>query len=221
MRNDGRGVGALAGTVGGTVSLALALGLAVGAVAPLHGQGRQVAENGASITIPAGTEIVVRLDEPLSTETHARGDRWTGTVSVPVTDGDRVLIDRGAVVRGEVTEAGPVRVEGDKRQVLAVEPETIVIEGRDYPLRAEVIDADVHEHDEKFTGENIAIIGASAAGGALLGALLGDEDEALLGALLGGAAGTVVAVATEETEIELHEGTELTLELEENLNVER
>lgn len=168
--------------------------------------------------IPAGTEFEVELDRLLSTEANQEGDRWSATLAAPITDGERVLLAEGAVT-GVVAEAGPVEVNGETRQVLAVEPKELRAKERRYPIRAEVVSAELHEHDEKFTGENIAIIGAGAGGGALLGALLGDEEEALLGALLGGAAATVVAVATEETEVELHPGSTLRLRLLEDVRL--
>lgn len=162
--------------------------------------------------IPAGTEFEVALDRALGTETSQAGDRWSATLVEPITDGERVLVAKGAVT-GVVTEAGPVEVREETRQVLAVEPRNLQVNGRRYEIQAEVLAAELHEHENRLTGENIAIIGGGAAAGALLGALLGDEDEAVLGAVLGGAAATVVAVATEETEIELHEGTTLRLRL--------
>lgn len=174
-----------------------------------------------AVTLLAGAEFEVRLERPISTESTEKGDPWTAVVTHPITHGERVLVDRGARVMGVVTAAGPVEVDGETRQVLAVRPMEIEVGTERYPIRAEVIEADPHEHDEKVTGENLAIIGASAGAGALLGALLGDEDQALLGAVLGGAAGTAVAVATEETEIEFHEGSRMTLRLEEPVRVQR
>lgn len=161
--------------------------------------------------IPAGTEFEVALDRALGTETNQAGDRWSATLVEPITDGERVLVAKGAVT-GVVTEAGSVEVRGETRQVLALEPRNLQLNGRRHEIQAEVVAARLHEHDGRLTRENIAIIGGGGAG-ALPSALLGDGDEAVLGAILDGAAATVVAVATEETEIELHEGATLRLRL--------
>lgn len=201
-------------------------GLLAGAAFPasgrVHAQAPATAEGEAreSIVIPEGTEFDVRLDQLLGTETNEAGDRWSATLAHDITYGERLLVRGGAVVYGEVTRAGATEVEGETRNVLAVEPRDLEIAGRRYPIEASVIDAALNEHDEKFSGENIAIIGASAGAGTVLGAPLGDADEALLGAVLGGGAGTTIAVATEKTEIEFPEGSTLTLRLGAPVRVE-
>ncbi|MGH7540590.1 MAG: hypothetical protein ACRELC_06300 [Gemmatimonadota bacterium] len=173
--------------------------------------------NAGGAAIPAGTELDVRLGQTLTTETSEAGDRWSGVLTHDVTDGERVLLREGATVSGIVTHAGPLEIEGETRQVISIEPKELLIGDRHYPIEAKVISAELHERDETLTGENLVIIGASTLGGALLGELL--LDEALLGAVLGAAGGTVVAIATEETEIELQEGSTLTLRLEEDAQV--
>lgn len=162
--------------------------------------------------MPAGTQFDVRLQQALSTESNEAGDQWSAVVVSDVTDGNRVLLQRGAVVTGEVTRAGLVEVEGEERQILAVDPRHIEADGQRYPIEAEVVAAEARESRDLFTGENAAIVG----GGTLAGTLLGDLllDDALLGALLGAAGGSAVAIARSDTRLELREGTILTLELE-------
>lgn len=171
----------------------------------------------AAAPIPEGAELELRLDQPLSTEGSEPGDRWSGTLTHDVTNGDRVLVKRGARVTGVVTHSGPAEVDGATRQVLAVQPKELQVRDRRYKIAADVVDAELHEPDETITGENLAIIGGSVGAGAVLGELL--LDEALLGAVLGAAGGTAIALATEETEIELQEGSTLTVRLKEELKV--
>lgn len=167
--------------------------------------------------LPEGAELEVRLDRQLSSKSSEAGDPWRAVLEHDVTDGSRVLLTRGAVVSGEVTRAGAVEVEGETRQVIALEPMTLhVVEG-DHPIEAEVVEADVDRRRERFSTRNIAIVGGSIVGGAILGELL--ADEALLGAILGGAGGTVVAIATAETEIVLPQGAGLTLRIQEPVRI--
>lgn len=161
--------------------------------------------------LPEGARIVIEVDRALSSDGSSPGDPWRGTVTEDVTDGSRVLLTRGAVVSGVVTRAGPMEIEGETRHVIALEPRTLEVGDRSYHLDAEVVDAEAEARGSRVTGENIAIVGGSAAAGAILGEIL--FDEALLGALLGAAGGTVVAIATEDTEIDIEEGSELTLRL--------
>lgn len=170
--------------------------------------------------LPEGAELTVQLDRPLSSESSRAGDPWRAALTHDVTDGSRVLLGRGAIVSGIVTRAGEVEVEGETRQVIALEPQTLHLsDGGHLPIEAEVVDAEAERKSGRGTGENIAIIGGSTVAGAVLGDIL--FDKALLGAILGGAGGTVVAIATAETEIELAEGSELTLRLQEEVRVAR
>ena len=162
--------------------------------------------------IPADTRFDVQLQQTLGTEASEPGDRWTGVVTGDVTDGDRVLLQRGSVVSGVVTRAGPVEVEGETRQMLAIQPEELEVGGEAYAIDAEVVKAEARENKDLLTGENAAIVGGGALAGTLLGEIL--LDDALLGAILGAAGGTAIAVSRSDTEIELKEGSILTLELE-------
>ena len=56
-------------------------------------------------------------------------------------------------------------------------------------------------------------IGAPAAGGAIVGALLGGKKGALVGTAVGGGAGTAVVLSTRGKEVHLAKGTPLTLKL--------
>ncbi len=170
--------------------------------------------------LPQGAELNVQLEGALSSQSSRTGDSWRAVLARDVTDGSEVVLTRGAIVSGVVTRVGEVEVEGDTREVIALEPRTLHLsEGQQVSIDADVVDAEVDERKRTFSKENIAIIGGSAVGGAILGEIL--ADEALLGAILGGAGGTVVAVATAETEIVLPEGSELTLRLVEPVRLAR
>jgi outer membrane lipoprotein SlyB len=67
---------------------------------------------------------------------------------------------------------------------------------------------------------NAAIIGGSAAGGALLGRMIGkDTKGAVVGAIAGGAVGTGVVMSKEGEQVKLPAGTEMTIKLEESIRV--
>jgi len=207
-------------TAGATLALLLGVGLTGCASTTELGTGGQTtdetvvpsADAGLNERVPAGTQFDVQLQQSLSTESNEAGDQWSAVVVSDVTDGDRVLLQRGAVVTGEVTRAGPVEIEGEEHQMLAVNPSNIEAAGESYPIEAEVVSAEARESRDLFTGENAAIVGGGALAGTLLGELL--LDEALLGAVLGAAGGSAIAVARSDTRLELREGTILTLELE-------
>jgi hypothetical protein len=69
-------------------------------------------------------------------------------------------------------------------------------------------------------GKTGKIIGGSAAGGALLGKVLGSNDEDIaVGAAVGGAIGTGIAAGTKGTELQLPAGTTLTMTLDQEMTI--
>src|SRR5262245_64143359 len=67
----------------------------------------------ARVTIPAGTKLVVRLDEALSTKANNAGDRFTATLEQPIIVDGRTIAPRGTTCVGGVTEsAASGRMEG-------------------------------------------------------------------------------------------------------------
>lgn len=169
--------------------------------------------SGASAVLPEGTEIQVRLEEPLSSATARQEDRFEATVALPVHDEQgRDVIPAGTRVRGIVVAAE--RGERPARAGrLDLTFDTIYLDDRTAtPLRARVVsmkeDLDIKS---KRTG-----IGAVIGG--VLGSILGGTKGAIIGAVLGGA-GAVVAKAGED--VSLPAGTILTVRLDRSLEVRR
>src|SRR3954447_20090886 len=57
-----------------------------------------------TLTVPDGTQISIRLIDPLSSETNQVGDRFRATLSHSITVGGQVAIPAGADVEGRVTD---------------------------------------------------------------------------------------------------------------------
>src|SRR5258708_39674637 len=57
------------------------------------------------ITIPAGTRIIVRTGETLSSKGSQTGQTFTATVAEPVAVGDTIDTAKGAAARGTVVDA--------------------------------------------------------------------------------------------------------------------
>ena len=162
-------------------------------------------------TIPSGTEIDVRLETALSSNTNQVEDRFEGTTVVDLRQNGRVLIPAGSRVRGVITavhEAGRV----DRKGSLSLSFDEISVSGRRYPIRGSVTEA----LEAGGYKEDAGKIGAGAAVGAILGGILGGVKGAITGILIGG--GGVVA-ATEGKDVELAPGTVLRMRLDEPLSV--
>jgi hypothetical protein len=163
--------------------------------------------------VPSGTELDVRLEQALSSDTNRVEDRFEATTVVDLREGGRVVIPAGSRVRGVVTavrDAGRVERKGE----LQLSFDQITVNGRNYPIRGTVTQA-LESGGYKEDAEKI---GAGAAVGAIIGGILGGVKGAITGILIGG--GGVVA-ATEGENVNLPVGTILRMRIDQDLNINR
>ncbi len=161
--------------------------------------------------VPVGTELDVRLQNPLSSATAQVEDRFEATTMVDLNNGNRVLIPAGSTVRGVVTsvnKAGRLERKGS----LTLSFDQVTVRGRSYPIHATV---DQVLESEGVRGE-VGKIGAGAGVGAIIGGILGGVKGALAGILIGGG-GTVAA--TTGKDVELQPGTLLRMRFDSSLIV--
>ena len=156
-------------------------------------------------TIPAGTKVSVRLGDAVSSETSNPGDIVSATLADPVTvDGIQVL-PAGSVVRGKVTEVAPAgKVKG--RASLAMTFDSVTVRGETYPL-----DAKFSMVAPSTTNRDIDKVALPAAGGAIIGAILGGGKGAAIGAAAGGGAGAAHVLMTKGKDVGLASGTEVSV----------
>ncbi|HXH28272.1 MAG TPA: hypothetical protein VNL37_04460 [Candidatus Polarisedimenticolia bacterium] len=164
------------------------------------------------MTVPAGTEIHLTLDRAVGSASSHVGDTFTARIAQPVLAGDRVAIPTGSSILGRVSEAVPAKKGlSDKAGTLSLSFERVATAaGFNAPLSAGLT-----RTGSGSGKKNAEIIGGSAAGGALLGKVLGGSNKkAALGSVLGGAIGTGVAANTKGEDVELPAGTPLTVTLD-------
>ncbi len=174
--------------------------------------GSRTGTNQAGV-VPMGTELDVRLEQMLSSETARVEDRFEATTVVDLRENDRVVIPAGSRVRGVITavrNAGRVERTGE----LQLSFDQITINGRNLPIRGTVTEA-LEAGGYRGDAEKI---GAGAAVGAIIGGILGGVKGAITGILIGG--GGVVA-ATEGEDVNLPAGTILRMRLDQDANVGR
>jgi len=169
-------------------------------------------ESAERVTIPAGTQLTLVLETPLSSATSHAGDRVEARVERATSEDGRVLLPGGTVLKGKVVEAqSSGRVKGRAR--LAVAFDQIVVRGRTQRLDTTEIEAtaaDSHERDA-------AVIGGGAAAGAIVGAITGGGKGAKKGAIIGGAAGTGAVLVTKGKEVELPAGSRWTVRVKDSV----
>ena len=168
------------------------------------------------IRVPAGTNLMVRINQPLASNLAHAGETFSGRVERTVTVRGHRIIPSGAAVQGVVVyahSAGHFR----GRSGLRLRLNQITIRGRAYAMQTSVW--------QKFTyarGKRSAIaIGGGAGLGALVGALAGGGKGAAIGGAIGAGTGTAVQGLTHPPEISLPAETGLQFQLARSIQVEQ
>jgi hypothetical protein len=154
-------------------------------------------------TVPEGTVLNMRLGTTVASDTSRVEDPVEATLtSAVIVDGIEVL-PAGSVVRGEVAAVEPAgKVKG--RASLALRFTSVTVESRDE--RTAIVAR--HEYLAAATkGKDAMKIGIPAAGGAIIGAIVGGKKGAAIGGAVGGGGGTAVVLATSGDEVRLPSGT--------------
>ncbi|HET6277740.1 MAG TPA: hypothetical protein VFG08_03060 [Candidatus Polarisedimenticolia bacterium] len=200
------------------MGMALALITAACGPAPVSDGGAQEATQQTAATtrtVPPGTELEAALTTTLDSGTNRVGDTFVATVTEPVQVDSEPVIEAGSKITGRLTEVKAAK-RGAGNASLTLRFDSLILpQGEVVPITASF-----SQSTDSMKKRNSAIIGGSAAGGAILGRILGEESEdALVGAVVGGAVGTGVVLAQEGAQVRLPAGTVLVLELGEPLHI--
>lgn len=168
----------------------------------------------ATVTIPDGTDIAIRLIDPLDSEKNQAGDSFHATLASPIMVGDQVVVPQGADVEGRVVEAkNAAHFSGASS--LTVELTRLMVNGKTYSLQT-----DQWSKQGTARGKNTAAkVGGGAAIGAIIGGIAGGGKGAAIGAGVGAGAGTGVQAATRGEQIRLGPEAELNFRLQNALTV--
>ncbi len=172
---------------------------------------------GIPATVPAGTEFRASMNAAVGSASSHVGDRITARLSQPVMSGDRVAIPAGSTLHGEVASVAPAKKGlSDKSGSLTLAFDRIVTpSGSTVPMAATLTVT-----APKSTKKTAGVIGGSAAGGALLGKVLGgDTRDAAVGAVAGAAVGTGIAASTKGNDVSYPAGSSLHLRQDRALTV--
>jgi hypothetical protein len=167
--------------------------------APAGASGKRFPAGPVKVTIQAGTNLAVRVDQRISVKTSNPGDTFTGEVVDPVVDPNGVaVVPKGTRVSG-VIDASHARGRVKGASVLELRLTTMTLSGTEYHLRT----ADLTQTKKGKGKRSAAMIGGGAGLGMLIGGLAGGGKGVLIGGLAGGGAGTAGAAMTGNKDLEI------------------
>lgn len=167
------------------------------------------------VTVPEGTEVMVKINQTLSSDLNNPGDRFRATVAEPITADGKTVIPQGARVEGVVADARESgHLKGVARLRLALE--TVEVNGETYTLHT----GEVGRYGRNHKKRNWEYIGGGAGGGALIGAIAAGGKGALIGGPIGAGAGVAVAALTGKKDITIPVETILVFELSQPVSID-
>lgn len=167
------------------------------------------------ITLPAGTEIDIVLDQSIASNQAKSGDEFDASLSAPIALNAKTIVPKGARVKGRVIEARESgRLKGTS--LLRLELVSIEVEGKDFDIATNAISRSGGDHKTR----NTVLIGGGTAAGAVIGGIAGGGKGAAIGAAAGAGAGTAGAAITGKKEITLPAETLLQFKLAQPATVE-
>ncbi len=162
-----------------------AAGLLSGAAVTLH-----------AATVPAGTPIVMTLDNSVSSKDARTGQKVACSVAQNVSvDGETVIpkSSRGSCSVASVQASGRLTTPAK----LYIKIDSITVNGKEYPVSTRWAGRVGKSHAKR----NVAAIGGTSAAGAIIGAIAGGGKGAAIGAAAGAGAGTAGAAMTGKKDI--------------------
>ena len=167
-----------------------------------------------SVTVPAGTEIMVRMIDSVDSDKNHVGDRFRASLEQDFVVNGVTIAPKGADVYGRLAEAKEAGHISGKSE-LKLELTDMLIHNRLQP----VLTGD-YDVAGKSRGSNTAKkVGVGAVAGTVIGALAGGGKGAAIGAGVGAGAGAAVQLVTKGEQVHVPSETLLSFRLSQPFTV--
>jgi hypothetical protein len=163
------------------------------------------------LVLPAGTIVIIRLVDQLSSDKNRSGDEFTATLDQPLIAQGWVVARRGQTVIGLVDVAEKSNRNRKASQLGVTLAELMMVDGSQVPVQTELIQTSAGGPSK---GNQAAGIGATTGIGAIIGAMAGGGKGAAIGAAVGAVTGSAVVLSTPGKPTELYPETRLTFRLQ-------
>jgi hypothetical protein len=176
------------------------------------------ANTGTSMTVPVGSEIAVRTNETIDSNSAQEGQRFSAVLASDVVGSSgEVLIPKGADAQLVLRQVSTGGTTGSPD--LTLDLQSITVGGHGY----EVSTSDLEQKGNTGLGKNrrtATMVGGGAVLGTLLGAIAGGGKGAAIGAVGGAAAGGTAQVLTKGKNVKVPAETVLTFRLDQSLRLD-
>jgi BON domain len=161
------------------------------------------------LIIDQGTQLAIRLVDPIDSEKSQTGDTFHATLNAPLTSDGEQAVPAGSDITGHVVEVKSAgKFAGQSEVVLQLD--SLTSGGKTYNLQT-----DQYKKTGSSRGKNTAAkVGGGALVGTLIGALAGGGKGAAIGAAAGAGVGGGVQAATKSQQIKLPSETILNFTLQ-------
>lgn len=167
------------------------------------------AQGSKTITVPAGTRILIRTVDSIDSSKQKTGYRFTASLETNLQVDGVTVASRGATVYGRLASAESAgRMKGSSE--LTLELTDIVIKGTTYPLVTSTYEVKGQGEGSKTAKK---VVGGAGLG-ALIGGIAGGGKGAGIGALAGAGAGTAVAASKKGQQLSIPSETLLEFRLQ-------
>jgi len=164
----------------------------------------------ATLTLPSGAFITVRINQWLSSDRNKTGDTFYATLVQPLIVNGVVVAPRGASVTGQVTDVK--KSHSDSNSMLSLQLNSLtLVDGQQLPIQSQVMQ---RNGTTTPTGQQVGTVAAGTAVGAGVGAVAAGGVGAAVGAGVGAIASSMGVVLTRGRPTEVYPETMMTFRLD-------
>ncbi len=166
--------------------------------------------------LPAGTTLLVRMDNEISSKVSGTGDTFTMTLAAPVVRGETMVLPVGTVIEGRVTKVKRAAF-GGKNGDLTLSFRTLRLSER---VKREIEGVLINslKPESATTVNALTILGGAAVGG-IIGAVSKAEAGTLIGAGIGAGAGASFAFLKKGSDVGIKADQQFEIKLTKSVNL--
>jgi len=172
------------------------------------------AANVGAITVPAGSDILVRMIDSIDSDKNHIGDRFRASLEQDFVVDGTLIAPKGSDVYGRLSEAKEAGHIQGKSQ-LKLELTDILIHNRLQPIMT----GDYEVSGSSRGSDTAKKVGIGAIAGTVIGAIAGGGQGAAIGAGVGAGAGAAVQVMTKGEQVHVPSETLLNFQIEQPFSV--